>query len=420
MAPVRYLAIRLQKGNRFTFPLLLSLLEKEGLDRYFRIIFLDSFHSLQQFVKSGPEGVLLYSFMTPHLPQVMTEVEWIRAESPASLILLAGGPHATGNPESALKMGFDYAYAGPAETGFSAFIRSYLRGDLPDSPALLHAPDAVTLDEYFPLSRHVRTSPPLEITRGCNWNCKFCQTSCQKAIQRSLDSVKIYHSLLKQRNHHRRVNFVCPSAFEYGARNARQLNYDAVREMLEYCRVNGTEHLEYGIFPSEARPNSFSEAFVDLIVKYCSNKKVTIGAQSGSDRVLHAMRRGHSCEDVENACELTHRRGLIPLVDFIFGFPGENRDDRWESLIFIKRLAVQYGARIHVHYFIPLSGTELEEANPTPLDYRTVDTLESYGKGGICTNWWKTGRRLSLNMVEMREKLREKQISFRRDLSLIQ
>ncbi len=403
----------MQPANRFSFPVLLNQLERSGIDRYFQVEIAEDFASLQRFIRSGRQGLLLYSFMTPHLPDLLPELEWTLAHRQADQRLLAGGSHTNGDPYSVLKAGFDYAFVGPAENGLVILLQKYLRGKLPPEKTIFYAPEPVRLDESFPVNRYLRTFPPLEITRGCHWNCRFCQTAGIKAQHRSLDSIKIYYRELKKRNYHRRLNFICPSAFEYASYNPGQLNPAAIEELLSYCKEEGTVFLEYGIFPSEVRPNSFSDTMVDLIARYCSNKKLTIGAQTGSNRLLRLMRRGHTVEQVERACEITARKGLRPLVDIIVGLPGETPDDRQETLRFIKRLAVKYRARNQVHYFLPLSGTPLEQSEPSRLDYRTIDTLHKYQQDGICTGWWEAGIARSRRIGEVRKALQERTLECR-------
>ncbi len=403
-----YLAFRLHPANRFSFPVLLNRIEREGLDERFRIIFLQNEQDVREFTSRSPEGLLFYSFMTPHLPEVYREVQFIRTGLARKLRLVAGGPHATGDPVSTLQAGFDYVYRGAGETGVHRLLEWLLTNRLPEPPAVFQAPDLESLDESYPISRHLPTYPPLEITRGCFWNCRFCQTASRRAQHRSLESIFRYYAHLKERGYHRRVSFICPSAFEYGASGARNLNYPAVEKLLAYCKQQGTEYLEYGIFPSETRPNSFQEEFVELIPRYCSNRKITIGAQSGSLRMLKIIRRGHNLEQVERACEMAAQHGLRPLVDMILGFPEENPDDRKVTLKFMKWLHVRYHARIHVHYFFPLAGTPLQTADPTPLDYFTLDRLKKYERDGVCTSWWEEGLRMSREYVALREQLREK------------
>jgi radical SAM superfamily enzyme YgiQ (UPF0313 family) len=99
-------------------------------------------------------------------------------------------------------------------------------------------------------------------------------------------------------------------------------------------------------------------------------------------------------------------------VDFIIGFPEETSVHRRETLLSMKELHRKFRARIHLHYFIPLSGTTLADSMPRELDYRSLDVINAYEKGGICTGWWRDGKKLSQEVVRMREQLRETDIFY--------
>jgi B12-binding domain/radical SAM domain protein len=413
-----YLAIRLTKSNRLSFPVLLNLLESARLDRKFNILLIENFLDLQKFVGKNPSGLLLYSFMTSNLPQILYELAWITKKRNPSIGLVAGGPHTTGDPLSSLKLGFDFALPGAGESIFIKFLRKFLERELPDIPTIFHGSDIKSIDESLPFSKYLSVSPPLEITRGCYWNCLFCQASCQKTIHRSMDSIKNYYERLRRKNHQRRVNFISPSAFEFAAENPRQVNYQAINDLLDYCKSSGTTYLEYGIFPSETRPNTFKEDLVALIKKYCSNGIITIGGQTGSDRMLKIVKRGHTIDDIENACEMACRFNLRPIVDFIFGFPDEKNFDRYQTLKFIKKLAVRYRAKHQVHYFLPLAGTIYQDSHPTPMDYKSIDILKEYEENGIVAGWWRKALLLSKQLVEIRDNLAELEIEYQQDHTL--
>lgn len=146
------LGIRLQQLNRFTFPVVLSQLESSGLDRYFRCQFIENFKDLCQIVKIDPEGLLLYSFMIPDLLKIEREIRWIKKNIKCRrLKLVSGGPHTSGDPVSCLKLGFDYAFCGAAETGFVKFIERYqariqLHHFIPLAGIILSQSNPATLD----------------------------------------------------------------------------------------------------------------------------------------------------------------------------------------------------------------------------------------------------------------------------------
>jgi radical SAM superfamily enzyme YgiQ (UPF0313 family) len=75
------------------------------------------------------------------------------------------------------------------------------------------------------------------------------------------------------------------------------------------------------------------------------NRQLVIGGQSGSDRVLRAMHRGHSVEDVRRAVRVCVEAGFVPDVDFLLGLPGETAGDRALSISFAQDLVALRSSR---------------------------------------------------------------------------
>jgi B12-binding domain/radical SAM domain protein len=406
------LGIRLQPENQLTFPAILYYLETLNYDKQFKIELIRNQKQLSGFIGSGDPSLLLYSFMTTQIATIFREISRVNKVRNQAVKIIAGGSHTQGDPLSTLKLGFDYAFTGAVEMGFANFLEQFIDDRVPDAPAIFQLDELDNLDRSFPLSKIMKMSPPLEITRGCYWNCSFCQTACQKTLHRSLKSIEKYFQTLKEKGHITRINFICPSAFEYGSQKAGHPEIFKIEELLCFFKQNGTKHLEFGIFPSETRPITFSEELVKLVKRYCSNKQLTIGAQSGSDSLLKIIRRGHGVEHIKYACQITSEHKLQPHVDFIVGFPEETSLHRRETLSLMQELHRKYGARAHLHYFIPLSGTTLADSQPRELDYRSLDIIEEYEKGGICTGWWRAGKKLSQEVLQTRDQLREKEICY--------
>jgi radical SAM superfamily enzyme YgiQ (UPF0313 family) len=120
---------------------------------------------------------------------------------------------------------------------------------------------------------------------------------------------------------------------------------------------------------------------VALVRRYCGNDNLIVGAQSGSDRLLQELHRSHTVVDVYRAAETIVAAGLRPVVDLIFGLPGEEAEDVAATLRLMEDL-VDMGAVLHTHTFMPLPGTPLEDAPPGEVDpalHTLLDRLASQG-----------------------------------------
>jgi hypothetical protein len=72
---------------------------------------------------------------------------------------------------------------------------------------------------------------------------------------------------------------------------------------------------------------------------------------------------------------------------FLFGVPEETEEDRHASVALAERL-VALGAKIHNHAFLPLPGTPLKNARPSPIEPRVAKSLSVLeSRGDLYGNW---------------------------------
>ncbi len=126
---------------------------------------------------------------------------------------------------------------------------------------------------------------------------------------------------------------------------------------------------------------------MELITRYCANKTISIGGQSGSDAVLKSIGRGHGVEQVQVACELCREQGITPQVDLIFGLPTESTEDQQRTLDLTKWI-VGKGGKVRAHRFMPLPGTPLAGTQPAPLDEEVEACLGRLALRGTLTGSW--------------------------------
>jgi B12-binding domain/radical SAM domain protein len=396
--------LRQTPGNKFTIPLLLNLLEKEHIDQKIPVEVASSQKQFINTARTADRIIAVYSFMTPHLPEVWREIRLVRKLF-KKVFLLAGGPHPTGAPEETLAMDFDTVVTGAGEHTFADTIRRIMDRDCRRSEIVAESSHAA-LDDGLPVSNRLPFIPPLEIMRGCFYRCAFCQTGhLQKPVYRSEQSIRRYLKILQRRNFLYRTGFICPSGLEYGATKPGVIQLGRLEHLLQTAKSIGIRYLEYGIFPSEIHPGTMNREALALIRKYCSNRKLTLGAQTGAPGLLRQLRRGHRMEETESAVRYAIEAGFLPILDIIIGFPGETENDRLHTLQWIRSMHSRYGTRVQMHYFIPLSGTRLYSMLPTVPGQKSGEILDSFYRGGLCTNWWRKGFGTSWKLIRTREKL---------------
>lgn len=375
----RRVIFRVFPFNRLTFPILLNSWEQEGIDKHFEIII------SEDPVQYRDGDVIIYSFMTPHLPMISEEIKNIRGKN---IIIAAGGPHINGDTELPLRMGINILFRGYGEETFKEFGYDLLSDNISPDGKIYVQKENFNLDKYQPFSKYFRTVPPLEIFRGCMWRCKYCQTGASSHSFRSIASIRSFLERLR-REKFNRVTFISPSAFEYGARSPGKIDPDRLKQLIETVGEFDFKFFEYGIFPSEIRPGTLDPNLTRLLRKHVVNNSITLGAQSGSDIRLRELNRGHTTDDVENDIETANSAGFKVNLDFIMGYPDETEEERELTFKFIQRISKKNKVKVHLHHFFPLSGSNYQFRLPSYLGERDKLQLRKMKKSGISTDWWE-------------------------------
>ena len=389
--------------NKNSIAVLVGLIEKDETLRDLSILFVQDDANLsgrlKQILSKYERVVVACSFCTPNRAQVeeiVGEFGALTAESACAVTWLAGGPHPSGAPEETLHMGFDYVVVGEAEEIFPTLLRNLLGEGVCSGikgVAFLQggefvytgrAPRVRRLDDHPPFAPGHHRFGPIEITRGCPFACRFCQTSFLFGglpRHRSPEVVAKWAGIA-QAHGIPFMRFVAPNALSYGSSDGRGTNLAALEDLLiKVGAVMDKERIYLGSFPSEVRPEMVTDEAIRLIKLLAGNKNISIGAQSGSQRILDIMHRGHTVADVYRACETVTHYGLVPNVDVIFGLPGETKKDRDQTIKLVEDLA-DTGACVRTHAFVPLAGTPLVDKHPGVINEETDRLLGGLARLG--------------------------------------
>ncbi|MCR5761050.1 MAG: TIGR01212 family radical SAM protein [Sphaerochaetaceae bacterium] len=109
------------------------------------------------------------------------------------------------------------------------------------------------------------------------------------------------------------------------------------------------------------RPDCIDRQKVALLSSYKTDKRqvcVELGLQSGNDRILKAMRRGHSVKDFLDAASLVKEASLNLCVHVLTGFPGETEAELNDTIRVINTVHPQ---AVKIHNLNIASGTVLFE-----------------------------------------------------------
>ncbi|HOT07896.1 MAG TPA: TIGR04013 family B12-binding domain/radical SAM domain-containing protein [Methanotrichaceae archaeon] len=335
-------------------------------------------------------GIMLYSLSSSQAQAAYLEVDHAR-KAGIEAIFVAGGPHPSARAEEALQH-FDCVVIGEGEESLPKLVAALQQGRSPDDIRGIAYRERGRVrftspnEELVDLDRHPPFQPPLiapiEISRGCPWGCAFCQTSRlfgPVMRHRSIECIMKYAGL---RSYQR---FTSPNALAYGS-DGRRPRLDRVESLLRSLHELG-QQIFFGTFPCEVRPEFVTEPALDLIERYCANRSLSIGGQSGSDRVLQSVGRGHNVHAVEVAVERCLERGILPKVDLILGLPAEIEEDQNATLDLGERI-VSRGGLVRMHRFMPLPGTPLQNCCPANLSQNVKARAGKLTRSGQASGKW--------------------------------
>lgn len=410
-----------ERINKYSVNVLIAALEAGGLDRELALLHIginEVFRILKQLRERFKRVILAVPLMTTQVPPVIKALT--RATELArrlGVLSIAGGPHPSGDPYgTVLALGFDVAFIGEAEESLTEFVGKYIDGYDPLTVKGIAYWDgsrvvitgrrlAKDVNDYPPFSVKSSLFNPIEITRGCPFACKYCQVSYifgTKLRHRSAESIARYASLLVKRGI-RDIRFITPSFLSYGS-SGKGVNLNALNELVERLQVIRERggRVFAGTFPSEVRPEHVSEESVKVIKGRVDNKRIVLGAQTGSDRLLRLMNRGHDAEDVINAVRILKSKDFNVDVDYIFGIPGEEAEDVELTLSHIEKV-VSLGGRVHAHVFLPLPGTPYSFAPPGTIRPRVRRAINKLLGKGLLYGQWMKQERLAREIARLRD-----------------
>jgi tRNA-2-methylthio-N6-dimethylallyladenosine synthase len=206
-------------------------------------------------------------------------------------------------------------------------------------------------DVSFPLGITRRSDPVkayVTIIEGCNDHCAFCVVPYTRGHERMRARADILADVREAVDSGRKeIQLLGQIVNHYQAPD--DPSCDFAQLLADVHDVRGVERIRFASPHPRHTGRRLIEAVRDL-PRVC--KHLHLPVQSGSSRVLHAMRRRHTRE--EYLALVAEIRDAIPNVqlstDMIVGFPGETADD-FEQTLSLTR-AVQYLSMFSFKYSV--------------------------------------------------------------------
>ena len=235
---------------------------------------------------------------------------------------------------------------GIAYTHEGATIKNKLRPILTDLDSLpLPAWDLIDIEQYKNAwKKHGYFSVNLATTRGCPYKCNWC-------------AKPIYGNRYNSRSPEHVVKEIqlMQSLFQF---DHIWFGDDIFGLKPSWVQEYNTELKKYGIkipYKIQSRADLLlkDDTIDNLVESGCD--EVWIGAESGSQKILDAMDKGTSLEQIETCTKLMQAKGLRPCFFLQFGYLGEDWADIKATLNMLFTL-MPHDIGVSVSY--PLPGTK--------------------------------------------------------------
>jgi tRNA-2-methylthio-N6-dimethylallyladenosine synthase len=227
----------------------------------------------------------------------------------------------------------------------------------------------------LPMHRERRFQAWVQISMGCNSKCSYCIVPSVRGREQSRRPAEVLAEVEQlARDGVREITLLGQNVNSYGRDLLAEIRTD-FGELLRACdAVEGIERIRF----TSPHPKDFRRPVIEAMAEcdaVCEHAHLPL--QSGSTRILKAMRRTYSRERyLRLAGEM---RAAIPdlalTTDLIVGFPGESEEDFEQTVTAVEE--VGYDAAF-TFVFSPRRGTEaavMQDQVPEELKHERIERL---------------------------------------------
>ena len=322
---------------------------------------LDNWDDFETKLKEISPQVVGITGMTIDFPYIKESAEHVKKVDP-NIRVVVGGVHATLVTEDVVKVGeVDHIVLGEGEVTFPKMLDDFkaekdvervLQGEKVADLDTLPFPDRDLFAQRTEHPHFESIPEPFVTTissRGCMYRCTFCQPAeriifGKKVRRRTVDNVIKELKLLRD-----------TKGFK-----GMMIHDDCLTEsrkwVYEFCEKYKKEGFTQP-WVCQARADHICK-FPEMIdaMKDAGLAVVHVGFESGSQRILDAIKKGVKVEQNYKANKILQNRNIEVKAMFMLGFPFETKADIKATVKMIKRMKL---VRPSIAFFTPYPGSEL-------------------------------------------------------------
>jgi len=199
---------------------------------------------------------------------------------------------------------------------------------------------------YNPPAHTVKRFPAtlLMTSRGCQGLCTFCDN-------------KVFGRTLRSNSAEYVINMIRHLQRKYGIREIqfRDDNFLVFRRRtIELCNMLIEQNIDIS-WSCAGRVDPVTPGVLSLM-RRAGCWQIWYGIESGSDKVLKAIRKNTNQERIAKAVIDTKRAGISPCGFFMIGMPTETEDDIRKTIDVILKLPLD---EFHIAHLAPFPGSEI-------------------------------------------------------------
>ena len=327
-----------------------------------------SYYQLNEEIKKFNPDIVGITAMTFTLLDVLKSVEAAKNSCPKSKIVI-GGPHVQIYPEETANLkNVDYVVLGEGEKIFLELIKNInnleklktIRGLVfKENNEIINTgrPDYFNnLDEipfppreilpykkYFSLLAKEKTITTMFTSRGCPFQCAFCDRPAMGRSFRARSAKNVVDEIEKCLDLGIKEIFMYDDTFTVDRKRVMDICNEIINRNLKF------------IWDIRARVNTVDREML-ILLKSAGCERIHYGVEAGTEKILKVLNKQITLEQALKAFELTRKLKIQTLAYFMIGAPTETKEDVMATINFMKKLNPDF---VQITLLTPFPGTKI-------------------------------------------------------------